>query len=139
MDVDTPMDQPLAGPSTSTAAPILNLPINLYTRDPSHSIPQSTYFIPSTWKRYQLSELINRVLKTSSGSLSEDPAAVPFDFIVDGELLRGSLDAWVKRNRDGDVESTINVEYIRSLLPPKELESFPQDDWVSGVSIQRPG
>lgn len=37
------------------------------------------------------------------------------------------------------MESTINVEFIRSLLPPKQVESWPQDDWVSGVSLQRPG
>ncbi|KAJ9107932.1 hypothetical protein QFC19_002675 [Naganishia cerealis] len=110
--------------------------INLYTRNPAHAIPQSTYLIPADWRRFQLSELINKVLNTTSG---ESAAPTPFDFIIDGELLRTTLENWVKSRKNGDFESVINVEYIQSLLPPKQLESFPQDDWVSGVSIQRAG
>ncbi|KAJ9106920.1 hypothetical protein QFC20_003929 [Naganishia adeliensis] len=110
--------------------------INLYTRNPAHAIPQSTYLIPADWRRFQLSELINKVINTTSG---ESATPTPFDFIIEGELLRTTLNDWVKNRRGGDVESVINVEYIQSLLPPKQLESFPQDDWVSGVSIQRPG
>jgi ribosome biogenesis protein YTM1 len=86
-----------SGPSTSTPA-VHQLPINLFTRNPSHSIPQSTYFIPSDWRRYQLSELINKVL----GNAADGRQNVPFDFVVEGELLRGSLGNWVKANRGGD-------------------------------------
>ncbi|KAK4684088.1 ribosome biogenesis protein, partial [Tremellales sp. Uapishka_1] len=118
--------------STSTAR---QLPINLFTRSTSHAIPQSTYFIPSDWRRFQLSELINKVL----GNGNEGGAPVPFDFVVEGEVLRGSLENWVKRNRGADEESTINVEYIQSLLPPQHVSSFPQEDWVSGLSLSRPG
>lgn len=109
----------------------IQLPINLFTRNPAHSIPSSTYLLPSSWRRFQLSSLINKVLSPT--------APIPFDFIVDGELLRGTLDSYIKSRRGGDTESTLNVEYVESLMPPKEQGSFPQDDWVSGVSIQRPG
>jgi len=109
----------------------IQLPINLFTRNPSHTIPSSTYLLPSSWKRFQLSSLINKVLGPTQ--------PIPFDFIVDGELLRGSLEAFVKSRRGGDMESTLAVEYVESLLPPKEQATFPQDDWVSGVSIGRPG
>ena len=120
-----------------TSAPAADkVSINLYTRNPAHAIPQSTYLIPADWRRFQLSELINKVINTTSG---ESATPTPFDFIIEGELLRTTLDNWVKNRRNGDFESVINVEYIQSLLPPKQLESFPQDDWVSGVSIQRPG
>jgi len=133
MDIDS---QPAGGPSTSaTASTDIQLPINLFTRDPSQSIPSSTYLIPASWRRFQLSELINKVLSTSTPGA----APVPFEFIVEGELLRTTLDAWVKANRNGDVESTINVEYIRSLLPPKQVGTWNEDDWVSGVSLKMPG
>jgi ribosome biogenesis protein YTM1 len=39
--------------------------------------------VPSDWRRFQLSELINKVLGNEQ--------AVPFDFIVEDELLRTSL------------------------------------------------
>lgn len=44
--------------------------------------------VPSDWRRFQLSELINKVLA------SEQP--VPFDFIIGEELLRTSLGAFAK-------------------------------------------
>jgi ribosome biogenesis protein YTM1 len=114
------------------AAPVARqLPINLFTRSPTHAIPQSTYLIPSSWRRYQLSELINKVLA--------HPQPIPFDFLVQGEVLRGSLDAWVKKNRGGDEEGTLDMEYVRSLMPPEEAGRVEMEDWVSGLSIGRPG
>lgn len=121
--------------SSSSAGGVTQLPINLYTRNPSHSIPQSTYFIPADWKRFQLSELINKVLQSTSAL--ESP--IPFDFLIDDTLLRTSLEDFVNAHRNGDKESTLNVEYLESLQPPKKLASYPQDDWVSGVNIQRTG
>jgi ribosome biogenesis protein YTM1 len=82
------------------------LPINLFTRSTTHAIPQSTYFIPSDWRRFQLSELINKVL--GNGETGDEDMEggrgrpVPFDFVVEGEVLRGSLEAWVRKNRGAD-------------------------------------
>jgi len=134
MSID--QDMPVASTSAPPAA-ARQLPINLFTRSTTHSIPQSTYFIPSDWRRFQLSELINKVLGNNDPSAGKRP--VPFDFVVEGEVLRGSLDNWVKRNRGQDEETTINVEYIESLLPPQSVATFPQDDWVSGLSLGRSG
>ena len=115
----------------STGAGPRQIPINLFTRSTTHAIPQSIYLIPSTWRRFQLSELINKVLSL--------PQPVPFDFLVDGEVLRGSLDAWVKRNRGGDEEGTVDVEYVRSMMPPEEVGRVEMEDWVSGLSLTRAG
>ena len=124
-----------AGPSTSRDVP-QQLPINLFTRNNPDAIPSSTYLIPSEWRRFQLSELINKVLQNTADN-GRKP--VPFEFVVEGQVLRGSLEAWVKRNRGTDEESVVNVEYRRSLLPPEEVGRFEQDDWVSGLSLARPG
>ena len=121
MSADSPT--PIAS-SSAPLPPPRQIPINLFTRSATHAIPQSTYLIPSTWRRFQLSELINKVLSL--------PQPVPFDFVVEGEVLRGSLDAWVKRNRGGD-------EYVRSLLPPEEVGRVEMEDWVSGLSLARSG
>lgn len=40
--------------------------------------------IPSTWRRYQLSQLINKALSL--------PRVIPFDFLIGGEVLKGSLE-----------------------------------------------
>ncbi|OWT35760.1 ribosome biogenesis protein YTM1 [Cryptococcus neoformans] len=112
------------------------LPINLFTRSPTDAIPQSTYFIPSAWRRFQLSELINQVLGNTAENGNKP---VPFDFLVNGEVLRGSLEAWVKKNRGGDEESQIDVEYVRSVMPPEEAARVEVEDWVSGLSLSRKG
>jgi ribosome biogenesis protein YTM1 len=112
----------------STPTTLQTLPIILTTRSP-------TYSIPSSWKRFQLSQLINKVLAL--------PSPVPFDFVVDGEILRSSLAEWVKE-REGKGESrgteeTLEIEYIESVLPPQHVSSFEHDDWVSSVSVGKPG
>jgi ribosome biogenesis protein YTM1 len=117
-------------PQASSSA-TKQLPINLFTRSTSDAIPSSTYFLPAAWRRFQLSELINKVLKS--------PTPVPFDFLINGEVLRTSLEAWVKKNRGGDEEGTIDVEYVRSVMPPEEVGRVEQEDWISGLSLARPG
>lgn len=112
------------------------LPINLFTRDTTYAIPPSTYLLPADWRRYQLSELINKVLGNTPDNAKQ---AVPFEFLIEGQVLRSSLEAWVKRNRGGDEESAINVEYVRSLMPPQEAGRREVEDWVSGLSLARPG
>ena len=102
-------------------------PVVFTTRTP-YPFPSQKFMIPSTWKRYQLSQLINKALSL--------PHPIPFDFIFRGEIIRGSL---------GDValgdggEETMEIEYIQSVLPPQKMASIPHEDWVSGVSCQIPG
>lgn len=85
--------------------------------------------IPAIWKRYQLSQLVNKAL-----SLTQP---VPFDFLVKGEILRTSLVEWCADNGIGE-EETLEIEYIESVLPPQKMSEFPHDDWVSCVSCKLP-
>lgn len=55
--------------------------------------------IPATWKRYQLSQLINKALSL--------PQPVPFDFLVRGEILRSTLVEWCAENGVGEVRMII--------------------------------
>lgn len=120
-----------AAPTSATPA---SLPIRLVTQNTKYSIPGDTYLIPAHWKRFQLSQLINKVLAL--------PVAVPFDFVVDGELVRGGLGEWLHRRAGGagGAEETVTeVEYIESVLPPKRVGEFEHDDWVGAVSVQKKG
>lgn len=58
--------------------------------------------IPTTWKRYQLSQLINKALSL--------PKPVPFDFLVQGEVLRTGLGEWCAGKGIGEVRlATFNI------------------------------
>ena len=73
-------------------------PIVLTTRT-SYVIPSSKYMLPTSWARYHLSQLINKVLSL--------PQPVPFDFLINGEILSGSLQEWCNEHAVGEVSSTV--------------------------------
>lgn len=52
----------IAAPAQAAAAAPGQIPVRLTTRSSKHAIPEAKYMIPSDWRRYQLSELINKVL-----------------------------------------------------------------------------
>lgn len=66
--LSTIMDsQPIA--STSTLPPLSSanherqIAIRLSTKDTAYSIPSTKFLVPSSWRRFHLSELINKVLE----------------------------------------------------------------------------
>ncbi|KAJ1301329.1 hypothetical protein OPQ81_003730 [Rhizoctonia solani] len=104
-------------------------PVILTTKS-TYAIPSSKYMIPTSWARYHLSQLINKVLSSTQ--------PIPFDFLVNGELLIGSLAEWCNEHNVGE-EETLDIEYIESVLPPEVLSSQETDDWMTSISCQRKG
>jgi WD40 repeat protein len=77
-------------------------------------------------KRYALSTLVNNLLE------SEKP--IPFEFLINGQFLRTSIDEFL--TAEGiSAETTLTVEYVRALVPPVHVASFEHDDWVSSVDV----
>lgn len=111
------------------------VPITLTTSQQTLSIPSVPYLVPTSWRRSQLSSLVNRLLKNDS---NEETASIPFDFIIDGELLRTSLSSYLQ-GKGLTEETAIEIEYVRSTLPPKFSAAFEHDDWISGVDASREG
>ncbi|KAF3292566.1 ribosome bioproteinsis protein ytm1 [Orbilia oligospora] len=103
--------------------------INLSTRDTTLSIPLQPLRIPTNLKRYGLSTLVNHLLETSK--------PIPFDFLIDGKYLRTSIDEYLTQAGLSS-EKPLDVEYVRSQLPPTYIGSFEQDDWISSVNISSP-
>ncbi|KAF8589339.1 WD40 repeat-like protein [Ramaria rubella] len=99
----------------------------VFTTKTPHVLPAQKYMIPATWRRYQLSQLINKVLSL--------PQPVPFDFLIRGEVVGASIGEWCAEHG----EETLEIEYIESLMPPQRMTTIMQDDWVSSVSCQVPG
>lgn len=86
--------------------------------------------IPTSWRRYQLSQLVNKALSL--------PKPVPFDFLVRGEILRTTLAEWCAEKGIGE-EETLEIEYFESVMPPQKMSTIPHEDWVSSVSCQLSG
>jgi ribosome biogenesis protein YTM1 len=78
--------------STSTGE--LSLPAVFITQT-QYPLPSQKFMIPASWRRYQLSQLVNKALGLAK--------PVPFDFLLKGEILRGSLGEWCKENGAGEV------------------------------------
>ena len=67
----------------------------VFTTQTTYLLPAHKFMIPTTWKRYQLSQLVNKALSLT--------APVPFDFLVRGEILRGTLAEWCHEKGVGEV------------------------------------
>ena len=59
---------------------------------------------------------------------------IPFDFLINGTFLRTTLEEFLAA-RGYSSESTVAVEYVRSILPPVHLASYEHDDWVGAVDV----
>ncbi|KAI9608566.1 hypothetical protein H4Q26_004749 [Puccinia striiformis f. sp. tritici PST-130] len=64
-------------------------------------------------KRFQLSQLINKVLQLTQ--------PVPFDFVVNDQLLRTSVKNFID-SHGLSTESVLEIEYLESVLPPKFIQ-----------------
>lgn len=59
---------------------------------------------------------------------------IPLDFLANGTFLRTSIDEYLATNGLSS-ETTLTLQYVRSLLPPVYEASFEHDDWVGGVDV----
>ncbi|CAK7242973.1 MAG: ribosome bioproteinsis protein ytm1 [Sporothrix thermara] len=84
--------------------------------------------VPADIKRYGLSRILN------SESMLATDRPIPFDFLVDGAYLRTTLEDYLKENGISS-ETTVTLQYVRSLVPPVFEASFQHDDWVSSVDV----
>ncbi|PKI84979.1 ribosome biogenesis protein ytm1 [Malassezia vespertilionis] len=112
------------------------MPIRLRTSISGASIPYVPYMVPTHWRRAQLSTLVNKVLASAEGDAGWQ--SVPFDFIADGDLLRMSLDEYLTHTGKSS-ETALELEYVRSTLPPKFRDAAKADDWVASVDARSPG
>uniref|UniRef100_A0A0L0NR85 Ribosome biogenesis protein YTM1 n=1 Tax=Candidozyma auris TaxID=498019 RepID=A0A0L0NR85_CANAR len=104
--------------------------ISLFTKEEDEllHVSDAPLYVPSALKRYGLSEIVNHLL----GREDDEKKPVPFDFLIDGQLLRTSLKEYLVKNGLSS-EAFLRVEYTRAVLPPSFLASFNNEDWVSSV------
>ncbi|KAG6330451.1 hypothetical protein ID866_8639 [Astraeus odoratus] len=110
--------------ASSSGSVVTTHPV-VFTTKTSYVLPAQKFMIPLDWRRYQLSQLINKALSL--------PKPIPFDFLIHGEILRTSLGEWRTEKGLGE-EHTLEIEYFESVLPPQRMSTLPHEDWVSSVS-----
>lgn len=116
---------------TQAVAESRQVQVRFVTKLPAElRVPPGVIAVPARLTRNGLSEVINALLAT------EEPR--PFDFLVDGELLRTSLEKLLLLKKLS-AESTLSIEYIPAVVPPKLRDARPHDDWVSAVSCTQSG
>ncbi|SNX84471.1 related to YTM1 - microtubule-interacting protein [Melanopsichium pennsylvanicum] len=115
---------------TPAAVVVEQVPITLTTSLTQYAIPSGPYMVPTSWRRTHLSTLVNKIISTTSDPSST--GSIPFDFICDSSLLRTTLGEYLESSGLTS-ETTLNLEYVRSTLPPTRLATYEHDDWVSSV------
>ena len=78
------------------------------------------------FRRYALSTLVNNLLSF------EKP--VPFEFIINGQILPSSLEDYLAATGQS-TETTLSLEYTKAFVPPDHVASLLHDDWVSSVDV----
>ncbi|KAF2671484.1 ribosome biogenesis protein ytm1 [Microthyrium microscopicum] len=104
--------------------------IQLESRDPDVTIklPENTgpILVSTGLRRIALSTLVNNLL--------ENEKPIPFEFLINGQFLRTTIDEFLTANGISS-EVTLSVEYVRALIPPSHVVSFEHEDWISAVDV----
>ncbi|CAI9109832.1 OLC1v1009743C2 [Oldenlandia corymbosa var. corymbosa] len=95
---------------------------------PPYKAPPTSITIPSNLTRLGLSTIVNSLLKAGN----DDWKTEAFDFLIDGELVRMSLEEFLIA-KSISAEKILEIEYIKAVVPRKEEEPSLHDDWVSAV------
>ncbi|CAM8923201.1 unnamed protein product [Rhodiola kirilowii] len=100
---------------------------------PPYKVPNAPIAIPANFSRFRLSTLVNGLLKSNDS----DWKVEPFDFLIDGELVRLSIEE-ILLAKNISAEKVLVIEYIRAAVPRKEEDPLLHDDWVSAVDTSDP-
>ncbi|XP_010453693.1 PREDICTED: ribosome biogenesis protein WDR12 homolog [Camelina sativa] len=101
--------------------------------DSPFKVPVNSVAIPSNVTRLGLSSIVNSIIQSDNPEWKTEP----FDFLIDGELIRMSLEEFLLA-KGISAERTLEIEYIRAVTPRKEEEPSLHDDWVSAVNGSSP-
>ena len=106
---------------TTTAVEVL---VRFKTRYEQYRVTEESIAIPTRLKRFGLSDIVNHLLQL--------PKAIPFDFVLNGQLLRGSLGRSIAAQRL-NTESVMELEYMPAMLTPEVETDFQAPDWIGAL------
>ncbi|KAK5666031.1 hypothetical protein BDV3_006964 [Batrachochytrium dendrobatidis] len=97
-----------------------------FSRQSKYAVTDTPILVPTSLKRYGLSEIIGHLLNL------ETP--VPFDFIINGQFIKSSLQHTID-SHSLSTENVLRIEFVEASLPPKNTAILQQDDWISCIKI----
>ncbi|KAI3452220.1 hypothetical protein Pfo_008885 [Paulownia fortunei] len=81
---------------------------------PPYKAPPTSISIPANLTRFGLSALLNNLLQAGNADWKSEP----FDFLIDGELVRMSLEEFLLA-KSISAEKVLEIEYIKAVTPRK--------------------
>ncbi|RFU26536.1 hypothetical protein B7463_g9792, partial [Scytalidium lignicola] len=104
--------------------------VHFTTNSPDIELPETKrqLLVPTNVRRYGLSQILN------SEAMLNTSAPIPFDFLINGAFLQTTVEEYLTANGLSS-ETTLTLQYTRSLIPPLYEASFEHDDWVSCVDV----
>ena len=121
--IDTPSDEEIVDNRVEST----QFEIRFFTKlSEEYQIPDDKIIVPGSVNRLELSDLVN--------DMSSVGKRVPYDFLVKGEFLRGSLvDHCTERGILS--EKTVEIEYVIAMSEPDTADlTEPEKDWISRVT-----
>jgi len=117
--------------------------VKFTTRDERYSIPDTPFQLAGGSKTEHFNQVVNSILFESSQD-PQDRSDVEFDFLVDGQILRLSLEEHLEEvaASKGDVvnaEREIVIDYFVRQSAPQPQDSLLHDDWISSVASNETG
>jgi ribosome biogenesis protein YTM1 len=108
--------------------------IKFLTKQQQYAIPDTVFHVPGSCQAGDLNQLVNSTLSENDS----DVADIEFDFLVEGNLLRLTLEEHMEELsavREDFVygEREVEVEYFTKQPAPEPHKSLVHDDWVSAV------
>ncbi|XP_064401784.1 ribosome biogenesis protein WDR12 homolog isoform X1 [Halichondria panicea] len=109
---------------------------SFFTKDSRYFVQDTSFSLPVNVTPTELSSLICQLLESNEADISNKLSSTQFDFLINGELIRDSLDSHVT-SRDLPTENVIAIEYVERSAPPSLTEELSHQDWVSCAHCSR--
>ncbi|OQS03225.1 hypothetical protein THRCLA_04480 [Thraustotheca clavata] len=99
--------------------------VKFTTKNPEIRVTETPFAVPIRLARAGLSQVVNHLLNTSEPK--------PFDFLIDGNFLRTTLEKYVLQHNLNE-EAVLELEYLEAQLEPEAKSSQNHPDWISAVA-----
>jgi len=110
--------------------------VKLFTnlKDQKYHTPETPFSVPVNSGCTQLDVLLKSLLGSENEDDNATLDACAFDFLIEGEYLRTSLQEYVKA-KSVSAETVLRIEYTLRQDAPELTQSLLHNDWVSSVDI----
>jgi ribosome biogenesis protein YTM1 len=102
--------------------------VRFVTEHDQYRVTDAPFVLPQKFGRKGLSEVINHLLEPSPEH------AVPFDFSINGQLLRTQLKTFLVASRV-NLEEVVSIEYMPALSLSDESKTADAPAWVGSLSV----